>query len=134
MTAEEICDIGRHKHRFSPPNRLYVEFNGILNETELIAHLASISTCTERCGKKLHTICNLQGLESITTEARQFTVRQERGFPHAKIAFVGGSFMVRTLVGTIIRAGRILYPQRFKFGTYFAKTVADAEAWIDEMK
>lgn len=133
MSDTNTVLIGRHEHRFQPPNRVYMVLHGTIDVKEIEAQNSFMRTSAERCGRRLRVICDLADFEGMTARARKSVVGMDREYPYIGNAFVGGSFFVRTVASTVIRAGQTLAPRHFKFPIYFGKTLEECEAWLDTL-
>jgi len=131
MLVEKTEFIGRHEHRFQPPNRVYIVLHGVIDAREIEAQNAFLRDRSEEAGKRLRSICNLDDFEGMTTDARRYIVKMDREYPYVGMAFAGGNFMSRTVAGTVLRAARHLAPHHFTFPIFFGKTIEECEKWLD---
>jgi hypothetical protein len=134
MSEAKVELIGRHEHRFLPPNRVYMALHGLIDSHEIEAQNGFLRKCAEDCGQRLRAICDLADFEGMTVGARRYVVRMDRNYPYIGMAFVGGSFMTRTVASTVLRAGQLLAPQHFNFPVFFGKTLEECETWLDGLQ
>jgi hypothetical protein len=134
MSNIEIEFIGRHEFRLQSSNRVYIVLHGILDARDVTALNALLRKWSAQRGQGLGLIAYLNDFEGLTAEARRLAVQMNRERMYVGCAFVGGSFMMRTIMTTLIRAGRHLAPERFKFPVFFGKTAQKCEAWLDSLQ
>lgn len=133
MLAEKTVFIGRHEHRFQSPNRIYIFMRGSIDAHEIEAQNKFIRECSQETGRLIRNICNLDEFEGMTPDARRHIVKMNHEYPYVGMAFVGGSFMSRTVAATVLRAAKHLAPHHFKFPIFFGKTLAECESWMDQL-
>ena len=133
MVNEERVLVGPHELRFRPPDRLYMTMRGIIDASHIEAQNMHLRAYAKRYGRPLRAICDMAQVQEIPAEARKVAVQMNHEYPYAGLAIVGASFAIRTIASTLVRAGQILAPHHFKFPIFFAKTPAEAEAWLAEL-
>lgn len=134
MATSETKFIGRHEYRFQPPDRVDIILHGVMDAQDVDVQYALVWQWREKCGQQMRLICHLGDFGGATSDARTAIVRSDRGYPYFGVAFLGGSFVMRTIASTLIRAGRSLSPQHFTYPVFFGKTLEECEAWLDSVQ
>lgn len=131
MEDEECVLIGPHELRFRPPDRMYLTMRDVIEASHIEKQNMYLRAYAKRYGKPLRAICDVEHVVEFSTGARKSVVQMDQEYPYVGCAVVGANFTFRTIAIMLIRAGQVLAPHHFNFPIYFAKTVAEAEAWLN---
>ncbi|HRI67862.1 MAG TPA: hypothetical protein PK156_26675 [Polyangium sp.] len=126
--------VGTHEFEFVPPDVLRFKMRGAMLEEDAKAYLDFIHVHAEETGGLLYAAYELSQFTRIDEKARNRTTKVEKPYPFAGLVIVGASFSVRALAAMIIRAAKLIKPESVNFPHKFVATMAEAEAWIDELR
>ena len=130
MSNEDHVLVGRHEHRFEPPDMAHVVFRGMFDRSELEAHFEFMRRSAERHKTLLCAICHLDGLDGLTGEARKYAINMDDHLPYRALALITGTVMIRIIAETSFQACQILAPDHFTFPVQFFATAPEAERWF----
>jgi hypothetical protein len=130
----EVKIVGSHRFEFIPPNRCFFAIVGTMDEEHAASYLAFLYKHADAFGGPLEGVYDISRMNRMTIGARSRIVNVSRQFPLTAIALVGANFSIRTLVGMIITAGRLVAPKHFTFAHKFVATADEADAWLDEVR
>jgi len=129
--ADEMV-VGVHEFRFVPPRRAIFVMRQVLEEEHVIAYMEFIDAHVSRNNGPLDALFDVSALTGVTPSARAKLVTGKRDLPYARVAIVGASFSIRTIVNMLLRAGKIVSPKKFSFAFKFVDSVDEANTWFDE--
>jgi hypothetical protein len=127
-----IFRIGKHTIHIQD-RILHVLFSGRVTTTDAVSIRQTVLNAGDRLGL-MGALVNLDGLADFDTGARAHFARAERPYPYYAVAFYGGSFGARMLVTTVLRAGRLIAPEKFPFEFELFKTEQEARAHLLEAR
>lgn len=122
--------IGTHRIRFEPPDLFSVSFVGpfTVEEAQTLVK-TTLETC-ERVGSLLIAV-DVSGFQSSGAKIREvFAKGAQSMYQIRAMAIWGASFPVRMAMMMVIRAGRALKEDVFKFPVEFLATEEDARKWL----
>lgn len=133
MTDEipSIVMSNQHEFRFSPPRRFVFTLVGALTEEDTVAYLNFMFDHADRHNVRCSALYDLSRFERLTDGARTRLMRVDRAFPLTHLAVVGTSFTIRVVCAMLIRAGKLVAPEKWGFHTEFFATKAEAQAWLE---
>ncbi len=136
MTNREpiTIQVGAHEFKFVPPDVLRFKMRGAMSDEDAKAYLDFIHVHAEETGGLLYAAYDLSQFTRIDERARNRTTKVDKPYPFAGLVIVGASFSVRALAAMIIRAAKLIKPESVNFPHKFVATLAEAEAWIDELR
>ena len=123
-----------HEFRFIPPRRVSFVMRGTFEEEHALAYKEFLSRQVDRYGEPLDGLFDLSALTTITSSARKRIGEQSRTLLFRDIAIVGASFSIRTVSSMLMRAGRIIAPQKTPQNVNFFATMDEANSWFDELR
>lgn len=132
--ALETRLFGANECKFIPPDQVHFTFRGRVQEADAVVHNELLYTYADAAKRDVYVMYNLAQFEGDTYAARKRVNEIDRPHPYAGVAIIGANFAMRTLVGMIIRSGRLLSPERFKLPIRFVATMDEAQAWFDELR
>ncbi len=77
-------------------------------------------------------IVDLDGLADFDSGARTVFARPVAPFRFSAVAYFGGNFASRTLIQTIVRAGKIVSPKSFDFDVRGFATESEARRFLEK--
>lgn len=80
----------------------------------------------------LPAIVDLDRLADFDSGARTMFARPEAPFRFSAVAYFGGNFASRTLIQTIVRAGKIVSPKSFDFDVRGFATEQEAQRFLQK--
>lgn len=107
-----------------------VLFSGRVSVDEARRIKLAVFEVGERFGR-LPAMVDLDHLVDFDSGARAAFARPEKSYLFKKVAFYGGNFPLRTLVVTIIRAGKLIAPKAFDFEVKVFTTEAEARRYLE---
>jgi len=128
--------VGKHLHRFEPPDIYVVCVHGGVTEEEILAHARAILELGLREERGIFWLTDLTHFRTISPAARRVTTRpeiREVVAMYRGAAMFGLSFSTRVLVQLTIKAYRKLRPgQQRPVG--FCATEPEARAFIEILR
>lgn len=121
----------QHEFRFIPPNRCNFLMIGTFVEADVHAYVEFLNQHADRHQILFDAIFDISRLERLTEGARSAFMSITRPFPLNRVALVGASFSIRVMSSMVIRAGRLVAPDKWAFAYEFFSTIDDAEAWLN---
>ena len=130
----ESINVGAHEFQFIPPHRVTFVMRGTFEEEHAKAYKNFLSMQVDRCGEPLEGLFDLSALTTITSSARRRIGEQSRILLFRAVAIVGASFSIRIVSTMLMRAGKIIAPQKTPTNVHFCATADEANAWFDELR
>lgn len=81
---------------------------------------------------RLPMLVDLDRLVDFDSGARAVFARPQKSYPFSAVVYYGGNFASRTLILTIIRAGKLIAPKDFDFDVLGFSTEAEARRFLKE--
>jgi hypothetical protein len=134
--SERWKPFGSHMHRFEPPDLYFTRMNGEVSEDDVRTQFEAIRTLSKRTGHNILWLSDVRKMGSFTPEARRVVAEETRKDALAGVrasAAVGASFTTRVLLTLLLRAIRMLRPDKHRPWT-FVETEAEARAFLDEQR
>lgn len=131
---KESVHVGAHEFQFVPPHRISFIMRGTFEQEHAKAYVEFLSMHVDRCGEPLDGLFDLSALTTISSGARKQLGQQSSTLLFHAIAIVGASFSIRTVSSMLLRAGKILAPQKTPANIYFCDVAKEANAWFDELR
>lgn len=133
MTAEAAHTVvsNQHEYRFMPPDRCAFVLCGAFEESDAAAYTQFIYQHADHNNTLLIATYDISKLARLTDGARSHLMGVRRAFPLKRIALIGASFSTRMMATMIIRAGRVVAPDKWGFEYEFFAAPDDAEAWLE---
>ena len=75
-------------------------------------------------------LVDLDRLADFDSGARQVFARPSRPYPLSAVAYFGGPFATKTLIHTIVRAGKLIAPKSFVFEVQWFPTEAESRRFL----
>lgn len=123
-----------HEFHFVPPDLIRFTFRGSLSDEVTKQYLDFIYDRATEINGSLYVIYDLSAWTRIDERARKRVTKVDRPYPFAGMAIIGTSFTIQALANMIIRAVKLIRPDYWSFPHKFFANVADAEAWIAEIR
>ncbi len=82
---------------------------------------------------RLPVLVDLDSLVDFDSGARAVFARPSKPYPFSTVAYFGGNFATRTLILTIVRAGKLIAPKEFGFAISGFATEAEARRFLEEV-
>lgn len=130
----EAARVGAHEFRFIPPNQVHFVMRGEFTDADCIAYVNFASKCTPEGGGLMYGFYDLTQLGRVADGARKRVVDVQRPYQYGGMAVMVSTFSARVLVGMIMRAGRIISPDRLSYPYKFVSSIDEAQAWFDELR
>ncbi len=121
----------QHEYRFFPPNRCAFVLRGVLEEDDAVAYTKFIYHHADQFNTLLDATFEITTLGRVTAGARTHFMSVTRSYPLRRIGFIGASFSIKMMVTMLIRAGRVVAPDKWGFDFEFVSTIQEAEAWLN---
>lgn len=131
--SERWEPIGKHQHRFEPPDLYVVRIDGDVSGQEIRVQIDAIQALAQRTGKSIFWLADIAKMGSIKPDARRAMAEanQEAHTALAGSAMFGASFTSRVMINLLVRAVRILRASKQR-PVAFVETEAEARAFLDE--
>lgn len=127
--------VGTHEFRFTPPRSLHFILRETLTETDAEAYIAFIHQHSAQADDVvLEATIELGELRRVTQSAQTTFIKAPQRYPYNGVAFVGAAFSIRILVEMIIKAGKVVAADQFKFDHKFVNSVAEAELFFEKLR
>ncbi len=133
--SEELQDFvvsNQNEFRFIPPNRCKFDMIGTFAEADVHAYVEFLYQHADRHQVLFDAIYDISRLDRLTDGARKAFMSITRPFPLHRVALVGASFSIRVMTAMVIRAGRMIAPDKWAFEYEFVSTIHEAEAWLNK--
>ncbi|MBK9258937.1 MAG: STAS/SEC14 domain-containing protein [Polyangiaceae bacterium] len=122
-------EIGKHVIRVEN-GILQVLFSGRVSVEEAKRIQACVLEAGDRFGL-LAALVDLDGLADFDSGSRAHFARPSRPYPFYAVAYYGGSFPVRVLILTVMRAGKLIVPKAFDFELQTFEKEAEARRFLE---
>jgi hypothetical protein len=99
-----------------------------------VTYLDFIYAYTPKGDGSLYVVYNLSALTRLDERSRNRLTNVKRPYPFDGLVVVGASYSMRVLCEMLIRAIKIIKPAYWKFPHQFLATMAEADAWLDELR
>ena len=116
---------------FVEPDVLSMRWTGSFGVAEADALLADTDEVRARV-PRLFFVIDVQGATGIEASSRKKIAALTKARPYAASAVVGASFPIRVAVELIVNAAKLVNTDQTE--TRFFATIAEANAWIDELR
>ncbi|MDI1447402.1 hypothetical protein [Polyangium sp. 6x1] len=123
-----------HRYRFEEPDLLIVRDDGDVSGADMARMYDLVEEFAARLRRRLFWITDISRLGRVTEEAGKVSIARDLK-PHLRGSIVcGGSFHQRHLANMVVKAMRVLRPERGKGNMVFCATVAEARAIAEEQR
>jgi hypothetical protein len=132
--TDEVPDVvvsNQHEYRFMPPDRCAFVLRGPFEEGDAAAYTQFIYQHADRLNTLLCATYDISKLTRLTDGARSHLMGVRRAFPLKRIALIGASFSTRMMATMVIRAGRMVAPDKWGFEYEFFPSPDEAETWLE---
>ncbi len=125
--------IGKHSWRFEPPDVFFSRSRGDVAGPEMLGLIQAFHASTEQVGHSIFWVANVKEMGAFTSAAREATARLSKN-PELRnrlrgSAVFGASFATRAVVSLMVRAVRVLNPDKLR-PLAFVETEAEARAFL----
>lgn len=128
--------IGPHQIRFEPPDTARFVAVGYFKPDEARKYLKTIYDFADNHGHFYLLLDCERGTSGMPPEGRKILTDVPRPYPFHGIIGYNASFGMRVITTTVIKAGRLLFPDKFPFPLAFFATeqeaIAQRDAWRSE--
>lgn len=133
--ADRNCvKIREHEFEFIAPDQLRFKLAGEFSEADSIAYLEFVFQHKKMNNGRLFSIYDLSKLNRVAEGARRQTVSISEPYPYVGMAVIAGTFSNRVIVTMVMRAGKLVAPERMSFAYKFVSSVEEASVWFDELR
>lgn len=130
----ESARVGAHEFRFIPPDQMHFYMRGDLDDAHCIAFVDFTARHTPEGGGLMYAFCDLTQLGRVADGARRRVVNVQRPYQYGGMAVMVSTFSARVLVGMIMRAGKIIAPERLSYPYKFVSSLDEANTWFDDLR
>lgn len=123
--------IGAHQIRFEAPDTVRFVGVGFFTPAEARKYLDTIYDMSDRHGNLYLLLDCERATSGMPPEARKILTNVPRPYPFYGIAGYNASFSMRVITTTVIKAGRLLFPEKFPFPLAFFSGEQEALAQRD---
>lgn len=127
-------NVGTHEFEFLTPDLLRFTLRGTMTDEDATAYLDFIHGRAAETGGLLYVAYDVSAFTRVDEQARSRITRVNRPYPFGGLVIVGANFSMRALAGMMIRAVRLFKPEYLDCPHKFVRTMAEADAWIDELR
>jgi len=127
---------GKHRHRFESPDIYFSRVEGDVSGPDMQTQIDALQAISLRAGHPIFWLCDVRDIGLLTPQARRVAAAASSTEVRAALrgsAVFGASFGTRVMMGLLVRAVRVLNPNRLRPLT-FATTEAEARLFLDEVR
>ncbi len=125
---------GTHEFEFVAPDLLRFRLRGAMTDDETIKYLDFVFAHTPDENRSLYVVYDLSEMVRLDERSRKRVTEVDRPYPFDGLVVIGASYSMRMLAEMLIRAIKLIKPEYWNFPHKFVGTMAEAEAWIDEIR
>jgi hypothetical protein len=127
---------GKHRHRFESPDIYYRRVEGDVSGPDMQTQIDGLVAIHRRIHRPVFWLCDVRTMGLLTPEARRAAASASSSEVRAALrgsAVFGSSFGTRVMMGLLVRAVRVLNPNKLR-PLLFATTEAEARAFLDDCR
>jgi hypothetical protein len=132
--TEEWSFVGKHQHRFEPPDLYFCRLDGDVSKDEILAQIYALHALAQRAGHSIFWLADVRNMGILTAEARRAAASASSTEVRTALrgtAIFGAGFSTRVMVTLLSRAVRLLDPSKLR-PLALVETEAEARAFLNE--
>jgi len=126
--------VGTHEFQFVAPDQLRFFLRDEFSDSDCIAYVDFVFQDDPNRAPVLYSIYDLTKMTRVAEAARKRVINVNRPYPYGGMAVMTSNFTTRALVGMVMRAGKLIAPERLSFPYKFVDSIDEANAWFDELR